>query len=370
MPGLQIEVSGAIDLAACNGVYQAEEPLRNGRKCFSRPGGGAIYFDGSFWKICQGGSGQSESGWNFSQTPRDGGLLPPFGRWNAAQRIQSEMARDYSLLDVKVVGAQQPEAKAPTRIVVSGCSMPNINGTFLQDAAERNGRLCFSKVDGPGALYFDRTYWKLCQSGTGSDESGWNFSQLPTGSDSILPPEVWVKGKNIQKEKEQDYTGLKLTTLGTTTSKAEPGVSVGDVVTAKNAKVGMIVVRGPDWKWGDQDGSSTGTVTEAVDGDGWVSVVWHKGSTSNKYRVSGPYDLRVASDSGSGANAHDGVQCDVCGVCPIKGIRFTKLDSDWDVCCEDYSKLAPPERREYYGILDSRIRVGSHVAAHDAQYGW
>jgi hypothetical protein len=102
--GRQLEVTGAIDMPDANGIYQIEKDLRNGRHCFSRVGNGAIYFDGSYWKICRTGNGPSESGWNFSQKPTDSGPLPPLGRWVPGERIQSETTRDYSQLEVKVVG--------------------------------------------------------------------------------------------------------------------------------------------------------------------------------------------------------------------------------------------------------------------------
>ena len=54
---------------------------------------------------------------------------------------------------------------------------------------------------------------------------------------------------------------------------------------ASSFSAGARVRRGPDWKWGDQDGGAgnAGTITE-VDSDGWVRVKWDKGS-SNKYRT-------------------------------------------------------------------------------------
>jgi hypothetical protein len=101
---VELEVTGAIDMRACNGTYQAEKGhLRNGRPCFSKKGGGAIYFDGSYWKMCQDGCGRSESGWNFSQRPTDSKRLPPLGRWVPEART-SEASRDYSQLEVKIVG--------------------------------------------------------------------------------------------------------------------------------------------------------------------------------------------------------------------------------------------------------------------------
>ena len=61
------------------------------------------------------------------------------------------------------------------------------------------------------------------------------------------------------------------------------------------AVAGMRVMRGPDWKWGDQDGGkgSIGTVTDTDDGDGWVKVKWDSNSGNNSYRVgaSGKFDL-------------------------------------------------------------------------------
>ena len=57
--------------------------------------------------------------------------------------------------------------------------------------------------------------------------------------------------------------------------------------------VGTAVVRGPDWKWEDQDGGkgSVGHTTSVVDGNGWCSVAWpHEsggaaGEVSHRYRV-------------------------------------------------------------------------------------
>jgi hypothetical protein len=41
-------------------------------------------------------------------------------------------------------------------------------------------------------------------------------------------------------------------------------------------EVGDKVVRGPDWKWKEQDGGAgtVGTVEAEVDEDGWVKVRW------------------------------------------------------------------------------------------------
>ena len=64
-------------------------------------------------------------------------------------------------------------------IRVEGCDgVPACNGDFLY-AGERNERPCFTHSRGSGALYYDGTFWKLCQHGDGVGMSGWNFSQKP-----------------------------------------------------------------------------------------------------------------------------------------------------------------------------------------------
>ena len=49
--------------------------------------------------------------------------------------------------------------------------------------------------------------------------------------------------------------------------------------------VGTLVVRGPDWKWGNQDGGegNIGEVIENRDSDDWISVKWANGN-KNAYR--------------------------------------------------------------------------------------
>ena len=54
---------------------------------------------------------------------------------------------------------------------------------------------------------------------------------------------------------------------------------------AQLMKVGTRVMRGVDWKWGDQDGPppSLGNVIGELGEDGWIRVQWDTGST-NSYR--------------------------------------------------------------------------------------
>jgi hypothetical protein len=71
-------------------------------------------------------------------------------------------------------------------------------------------------------------------------------------------------------------------------------------------KVGDIVQRGLDWKWGDQDGNGTGVVTATLDDEGWIRVKWNSG-VQNKYRYneqSGGHDIqRCDATDASAASA-------------------------------------------------------------------
>ena len=64
--------------------------------------------------------------------------------------------------------------------------------------------------------------------------------------------------------------------------------------------VGSRVVRGPDWKWGKQDGGEghVGTVRSFESHDE-VLVVWDNGTAAN-YRCASHFDLRVYDNSAIG----------------------------------------------------------------------
>ncbi|XP_037823677.1 probable E3 ubiquitin-protein ligase HERC2 [Lucilia sericata] len=69
---------------------------------------------------------------------------------------------------------------------------------------------------------------------------------------------------------------------------------------AKLMKIGTRIVRGADWKWGDQDGNppGEGRIISEVGEDGWVRVEWYTGAT-NSYRMGkeNQYDLRLADSA-------------------------------------------------------------------------
>ena len=53
---------------------------------------------------------------------------------------------------------------------VEGMERPECNGMYAV-AGQRNGRHAFNKRDGSeGALYYDGSHWKCCQSGRGTSK--------------------------------------------------------------------------------------------------------------------------------------------------------------------------------------------------------
>ncbi|RNA37255.1 E3 ubiquitin- ligase MIB2 isoform X2 [Brachionus plicatilis] len=113
-------------------------------------------------------------------------------------------------------------------------------------------------------------------------------------------------------------------------------------------EVGLRVVRGPDWQWGDQDDGEghVGTIVEIgrqgsrTSPEKTVIVQWDSGSRTN-YRVGhqGKYDLRIFDNSTiefSGVR-HSNVICDNCKKRGIQGVRWkcTKC-FDFDLCTHCY----------------------------------
>lgn len=100
--------------------------------------------------------------------------------------------------------------------------------------------------------------------------------------------------------------------------------------------VGARVIRGPDWKWGKQDGGEghVGTVRNFESAEE-VVVVWDNGTAAN-YRCSGAYDLRILDSAPTGLR-HDATMCDTCHQTPIYGIRWKCAEClNYDLCCVCY----------------------------------
>ncbi|XP_019848978.1 PREDICTED: E3 ubiquitin-protein ligase MIB2-like [Amphimedon queenslandica] len=122
-----------------------------------------------------------------------------------------------------------------------------------------------------------------------------------------------------------------------------------------DVKIGVRVVRGPDWKWGQQDGGEgyVGTVVEvrtadttpASSEDGGSSLVtpravlvqWDNGSRCN-YRcgIDGKYDL-LLYDNAPAAVRHPNITCDSCRQNGIEGLRYKCVNCfDFDLCFSCY----------------------------------
>ncbi|XP_012946086.1 E3 ubiquitin-protein ligase MIB2 [Aplysia californica] len=106
-------------------------------------------------------------------------------------------------------------------------------------------------------------------------------------------------------------------------------------------ELGLRVVRGPDWKWGNQDTGEghVGTVVEIgrpgsqTSPDKTVVVQWDSGARTN-YRVGyqGAYDLRIFDNAPVGVR-HQNIICDSCKTQGVQGMRWkcTKCH-DFDLC--------------------------------------
>nr|CAD7576837.1 unnamed protein product [Timema californicum] len=114
--------------------------------------------------------------------------------------------------------------------------------------------------------------------------------------------------------------------------------------------VGARVIRGPDWKWGKQDGGEghVGTVRN-FESPEEVVVVWDNGTAAN-YRCSGAYDLRILDSAPTGVK-HDGTMCDTCRQQPIFGIRWKCAEcGNYDLCSICYHGDKHHVRHRFYRI--------------------
>lgn len=89
--------------------------------------------------------------------------------------------------------------------------------------------------------------------------------------------------------------------------------------------IGSRVVRGPDWKWANQDGGEghVGTIVTIKNPPTVAIVHWDSGNQAN-YRIGAEsaYDLRIL-DNGPCAVSHDAVACGSCQEKGIAGIRWS-----------------------------------------------
>nr|XP_053636988.1 LOW QUALITY PROTEIN: E3 ubiquitin-protein ligase mind-bomb-like [Cherax quadricarinatus] len=128
------------------------------------------------------------------------------------------------------------------------------------------------------------------------------------------------------------------------------GASTGRNTRYMMEGVGARVIRGPDWKWGKQDGGEghVGTVRN-FESPEEVVVVWDNGTAAN-YRCAGAYDLRVLDSAPTGVK-HEGTMCDTCRQQPIFGIRWKCAEcSNYDLCSVCYHSDKHNPRHRFYRI--------------------
>ncbi|XP_037002813.2 E3 ubiquitin-protein ligase MIB2 isoform X6 [Artibeus jamaicensis] len=110
-------------------------------------------------------------------------------------------------------------------------------------------------------------------------------------------------------------------------------------------QVGMRVVRGVDWKWGQQDGGEGGVGTVVELGrhgspstpDRTVVVQWDHGTRTN-YRAGyqGAHDLLLYDNAQIGVR-HPNIICDCCKKHGLRGMRWKcRVCADYDLCTQCY----------------------------------
>uniref|UniRef100_A0A2K5PJ42 RING-type E3 ubiquitin transferase n=1 Tax=Cebus imitator TaxID=2715852 RepID=A0A2K5PJ42_CEBIM len=110
-------------------------------------------------------------------------------------------------------------------------------------------------------------------------------------------------------------------------------------------QVGMRVVRGVDWKWGQQDGGEGGVGTVVELGrhgspstpDRTVVVQWDQGTRTN-YRAGyqGAHDLLLYDNAQIGVR-HPNIICDCCKKHGLRGMRWKcRVCVDYDLCTQCY----------------------------------
>ncbi|CAB3980321.1 E3 ubiquitin- ligase HERC2 [Paramuricea clavata] len=89
--------------------------------------------------------------------------------------------------------------------------------------------------------------------------------------------------------------------------------------------LGTRIRRGPQWKWGDQDGRGVGTIVKHSDTKGWVDVRWDNGR-KNSYRFGkdNAMDVKIVNEPRK-VTFHEGVQV---GVRVVRGKDWKWGDQD------------------------------------------
>ncbi|XP_072174847.1 E3 ubiquitin-protein ligase MIB2-like [Diadema setosum] len=139
--------------------------------------------------------------------------------------------------------------------------------------------------------------------------------------------------------------------------------------------VGLRVVRGPDWKWGNQDDGDghLGTVVEigrqgsSTSPDKTVVIQWDCGTRTN-YRVGyqGAHDLLLYDNAPAGVK-HQNIICNGCKQEGIMGIRWKCIDCEnFDLCSICYFAGAHDHNHEFLRLVtpySAGVRVSKRANA-------
>ncbi|CAH2243797.1 jg12710 [Pararge aegeria aegeria] len=146
------------------------------------------------------------------------------------------------------------------------------------------------------------------------------------------------------------------------------GASLSGPELASLMKIGTRVVRGKDWKWGDQDGvpGGEGRVIGELGEDGWVRVAWDAGGT-NSYRMGkeGKYDLKLARSPSPPPSVDETVQGNVENSVewwPVSEVRSACTCAVRALCAGAGTTPAPsPAARRNVAALQRRLLALSHA---------
>ncbi|XP_030842660.1 E3 ubiquitin-protein ligase MIB2 isoform X3 [Strongylocentrotus purpuratus] len=134
--------------------------------------------------------------------------------------------------------------------------------------------------------------------------------------------------------------------------------------------VGVRVVRGPEWKWGNQDDGDghLGTIVEigrqgsSTSPDKTVVVQWDCGTRTN-YRVGyqGAYDLLLFDNAPAGIK-HQNITCNGCKQEGIQGMRWKCIScEDYDLCSACYFAGKHDHNHEFVRLV-TQSSAGARVS--------
>ncbi|KAM9500184.1 hemicentin-2-like isoform 2-T2 [Clarias gariepinus] len=158
------------------------------------------------------------------------------------------------------------------------------------------------KVQPPASVFIGESVTLTCEIQTGGS---WQYHWYRDNTElSDAAGEKTYTITDVKESNKGDYTckGTKSSDPKYTQTSAAVTLTVSDYPMpgpelAAMMKIGTRVMRGQDWRWGNQDGPppGLGRVISKLTENGWIRVQWDTGNT-NSYRMGneGKYDLNLA----------------------------------------------------------------------------